>query len=152
MKTKIMYIIYWDKNHVAVSAKSNSGVTERQDNLAAGRGKLQVRLRETKRRAHHDPMVIAPSPRAKLYTKLCNICQPYCRGNVIVDQLYDYVPTLKSIPACFNSLRVVSPGVQRRKSTRKDPVTRTESLVRTRPPPRTAADSVSIQWSCVVKS
>ena len=69
----------------------------------------------------------------------------------IVDQLYDDVPTLKSIPACLNSLRVVSPGVQRRKSTRKDPVTQTESPVLTRLPPRTTAHSVSIQWSCVVK-
>ena len=33
----------------------------------------------------------------------------------------------------------------------KDPVTRTESLVLTRLPPRTAADSVSIQWSSEVK-
>jgi hypothetical protein len=40
----------------------------------------------------------------------------------IVDQLYDNVPTLKSTVVCHNSLRVVSPGVQRRKSTRKDPV------------------------------
>ena len=31
-----------------------------------------------------------------------------------VDQLYDNVPTLKSIAVCLNSLRVVSPGVQRR--------------------------------------
>ena len=69
----------------------------------------------------------------------------------IVDQLYDNVPTLKSVSGCLNSLRVVSPGVQRRKSTRKDPVTRTESLVLTRFPPRTVADSVSIQWSSEVK-
>ena len=73
----------------------------------------------------------------------------FCRP--IVDQLYVYnVPTLKSTSVCLNSLRVVSPGVQGRKSTRKDPVTRTESLVRTRPPPRTVADSVSIQWSSEV--
>ena len=60
---------------------------------------------------------------------------------------------LKEHLVCLNSLRVVSPGVQRRKSTRKDrdPVTRTESLVLTRLPPRAVEDSVSIQWSCVVK-
>ena len=33
----------------------------------------------------------------------------------------------------------------------KDPLTRTESLVLTRLPPRTVADSVSIQWSSEVK-
>ena len=61
------------------------------------------------------------------------------RGPIaIVDQLYDNVPTLKSISVCLNSLRVVSP--QRRKSTRKDPMTRTESLVLTRLPPRAVAD------------
>jgi hypothetical protein len=31
----------------------------------------------------------------------------------IVDQLYDDVPTLKSIAVCLNSLRVVSPGDRR---------------------------------------
>ena len=65
--------------------------------------------------------------------------------------LCDDVPTLGSHRVCLDSLRVVSPGVQRRKSTRKDPVTQTESLVLTRLPPRTAADSVSIQWSSEVK-
>jgi hypothetical protein len=57
------------------------------------------------------------------------------------------VPTLKSTLDCLNSLRVVSPGVQRRISTRKDPVTRTESLVRTRLPPRAAADSVYAEFA-----
>ena len=40
----------------------------------------------------------------------------------IVDQLYDDVPTLKSISVCLNSLRVVSPGNRRCHTTRKGPL------------------------------
>ena len=38
---------------------------------------------------------------------------PHYAGIPIVDQLYDIVPTLKSISGCLNSLRVVSPGDRR---------------------------------------
>ena len=47
---------------------------------------------------------------------------PFTVNRPIVDQLYDDVPTLGSTSACLNSLRVVSPGVQRRKSTREGPL------------------------------
>ena len=86
--------------------------------------------------------VIAPPLSVKYFT-------PQLPSRPIVDQLYDNVPTLKSTSVCLNSLRVVSPGVQRRKSTRKDPVTRTESLVLTRLPPR--AEATAYQYNGLVK-
>ena len=47
-------------------------------------------------------------------TKVTKMAIPCEFGSTpIVDQLYDNVPTLKSIEGCHNSLRVVSPGVRR---------------------------------------